>query len=412
MTPRRILLLNGTLFGGGAEQVIGTLARHFREMGHDVTIGVIGDGLEVQNDLKEQGFEVLPDISRGNTLGIMAVSRVLSSVVAERGIDILHTHDLRSMADAGLCRLRRGSFRHVHTFHFGNYPHVPRKQLLLERIFSRLPDRLVSVGDVQRQSLAAALKMSPSRFTTIWNGVDPADDAPEDPVRVGPELPVVGSISTFIPQKGLTTLLRAASLARRREYRFRLILAGDGPLRADLESEASRLGLDDTVEFAGWRPNARALLPGFDLFVQSSLWEAMSVVILEAMSAGRAILATAVGENPIVLRHRETALLVPPNDADALAAALMELLDDRQLRDRLAGSALAAYRSGFSGRAMAERYLALYETVLEGATVSARRAADEAHRETTAEECRRRPPGPAAGGPGPVASRDVSSASI
>ncbi len=106
------------------------------------------------------------------------------------------------------------------------------------------------------------------------------------------------------------------------------------------------------------------VLPTFDLFVQSSNWEAMSMVVLEAMAAGRPILATAVGDNPQVLRQDETGILVPPGDADALAAGMIRLLQDEGLRSRLGRGAFDAYEAGFTARAMAQRYLATYQEVL------------------------------------------------
>src|SRR5690606_24815376 len=196
-------------------------------------------------------------------------------------------------------------------------PHLPWKYLALERAFARMPDRLVAVGQVQKESIARALWLAPHRIETIWNGVDTARAVAADERMETPrDVPLVGSLSAFFPQKGLPTLLEAARIVHLSGIRFRLQLVGDGPLRPAIEAEAARLGLGRIVEFPGWAPDASAtLLPAFDIFVQSSHWEAMSLVGLEAMAAGRPILATTVGENPKVLEEERTALLVPPRDA-------------------------------------------------------------------------------------------------
>ncbi len=357
-----VMLTNGGLFGGGAEQVIGTLARHLRRCGCRVTVAVIHKGGEVQRDLEADGFEVISQIAAGAS-GLASHRRVLD-LIRERAVDIVHTHDLRSLIDVGLARLRDGSFSHVHTFHFGNYPFVTRKHLVMEGLFARVPDQLVAVGNAQRDSIIRTLRLAPARIRTIWNGVDRKAVAP--PLRVVPAVPLIGSMSTLGPQKGVPTLLEAMALLKQRGQRFRLVIVGEGGMRAELETLRTQLGLADCVEFTGWRSDAAtALLPTFDIFVQSSYWEAMSVVILEAMACGRPIVATSVGENPSVLKDGETALLVPARNAEALADALARALDDAALRHRLGGAAAADYAASLTGEAMARRYTGLYRETLQ-----------------------------------------------
>lgn len=358
------MLVNGSLFGGGAEHMIATLARHLRDMGYRVTIAVIHRGGEVKAELEHEGFEVLTELAAGS----VGTSTRLKALVHERGVDILHSHDVRSLVDAGLCRLRT-RVTHVHTFHFGNYPFLPAKQLWLEGVFARVPDRLISVGDMQRETIIKTLHLRGSRIKTVWNGVDRfAGGAPgQSTAPAADHIPLVGSMSTLGPQKGVPTLLDAAALLRRRGIPFRLMIVGEGDMRPQLEAQTDQLGLRDCVTFAGWRPDAAtALLPTFDVFVQSSYWEAMSVVILEAMAAGKPIVATAVGENPLVLAHDRTALLVPPRDAEALADGLATAIQDATLRRRLGAAAQTEYVQTLTGLAMAKRYDEVYRACLSG----------------------------------------------
>jgi glycosyltransferase involved in cell wall biosynthesis len=362
-TPLSVMLANGSLYGGGAEHVIGTLARQLRAAGHKVTVAVMTSGGEVQEELRGEGFEVIDGIAPAGVRGAPWTLRRLCAIVGERGVDIVHTHDLRSLMDVAMCRLARGRFRHVHTFHFGNYPHVSRSYLIAEGVCARLPDHLVAVGDVQRASIVEALKLKPDRVTTVWNGVDlPAETNGNGTAAAarGP-VPLIGSVSTLGTQKGIPTLLEAVSLLHQRGLAFRLLIVGEGALRPELEARTRALGLDDVVRFAGWVPDASlSLLPTFDVFVQSSYWEAMSVVILEAMAARRPIVATSVGENSFVLKHGVTALLVPPKAPEALADALALAITDPSLRARLAQSARETYERAFTGQKMAERYMAIY----------------------------------------------------
>ncbi len=359
-TALRILLVNGSLFGGGAEHVIATLARHLRETGHQVTIAVVHDGGEVLGELKNEGFGV---VTTGGARGGTASN--LQRAVVERGVQLVHSHDLRSLIDAGIGRLRARRHAHMHTFHFGNYPMVPWKPLLMEGLAARVPDQLVAVGSAQRTSIVKALRLAEARIRTIWNGVDYVGRPDWAGIERHPQVPRIGSVSTFGAQKGLPTLLQAAKIVHDRGLAFTLVLVGEGPLRREIEGLAADLGLADRVEFTGWQPDAAAtLLPTFDIFVQSSHWEAMSVVILEAMAARRPIVATAVGENAAVLTHEESGILVPAKDAAALAEGLARVIQDVSLRARLADKAYASYLSRFTGRAMADRYAAAYRECL------------------------------------------------
>lgn len=359
-------MVNGSLLGGGAEHVIAGLAGHLRRLGHHVSIATLSTGGEVLERLRADGFHIVAGLSRSGPNGMLALPARVRQVVREEHIDIVHTHDLRSLVDMGLSRRVTSCFRHVHTFHFGNYPHLPGKYLALERLFARAADRLVAVGYAQRESLAKALGLRRDRVDVVWNGVD-APVAPAHPRRwsARPGVPVIGSISAFFPQKDLVTLLEAARLVHDRGIAFHLVLVGDGPLRTDLEATVRRLGLVEVVEFAGWIPDAAStVLPHIDLFVQSSRWEAMSMVILEAMAAARPIVATAVGDNERVLKHEETGLVVPPGDPQALSAALGRLLDEPVLRHRLGVAARQSFESEFTAAAMSERYVATYRQVM------------------------------------------------
>jgi glycosyltransferase involved in cell wall biosynthesis len=142
---------------------------------------------------------------------------------------------------------------------------------------------------------------------------------------------------------------------------FHLVLAGHGALKEVLQQRARALGLDEHVKFLGWVSEAsRKLMPVCDIFVQSSLWEAMSVVVLEAMAAGKPMTVTTVGENPHVVLNEETGLTVPPGDARALADSLRRLLRDERLRESLGRAARRRYEEHFTNAHMVRAHESLY----------------------------------------------------
>jgi glycosyltransferase involved in cell wall biosynthesis len=231
-------------------------------------------------------------------------------------------------------------------------------------MFVRAPHRVVAVGEAQRSAIARAYRLEPSRMTVIRNGVDDARaravSTEAERIRRGAPL-VIGSLSTLIEQKGLDQLLQAARLLVQRGTAFRLVIVGDGHLRQPMETLARDLGLATHVEFLGWMEDAaRRVLPHIDIFVQSSLWEAMSIVVLEAMSCARPIVATTVGDNPFVLRDGESGFLVPPRSPQALADRMSQLAGDPALRARLGAEARGDYEQRYTAARMCDDYARLY----------------------------------------------------
>jgi glycosyltransferase involved in cell wall biosynthesis len=225
------------------------------------------------------------------------------------------------------------------------------------------------VGNAQAQSIRSLYGIPEQRMRVLWNGVN----APVS--RISPSVqaaiegctdPIIASISTLIPQKGLQHLLQAALKLKTMGMRFRLLIVGGGPLQSQLQELAAQLGLDQQyVRFLGWVPEASdCALPVCDIFVQSSLWEAMSVVVLEAMADARPMVITSVGENPYVIADGQTGLIVPPGDSDALANALHRLLQDPALGRRLGDAARARHAERFQVRNMVADYETLYDEIL------------------------------------------------
>jgi glycosyltransferase involved in cell wall biosynthesis len=138
-----------------------------------------------------------------------------------------------------------------------------------------------------------------------------------------------------------------------------LLLVGDGPLRADVEAAATEAGVDGRVVLAGERPDARALVAAADVALLASSSEGLPLAALEALAAGTPVAATAVRGVRELLADGETALLVPPGDAEALAAAARRLLDDAELRHSLAARGLEE-ADRHTEDAMVQAYLRTY----------------------------------------------------
>ncbi|MDY6945765.1 MAG: glycosyltransferase family 4 protein [Pseudomonadota bacterium] len=366
---RRVLIVASTLHVGGAERVMACLAKNIDRRRFDVSVCYLKENGVVGDEMQREGVELLPlpgrEYGKLDRLTFVKLRRL----IRQRAFDLIHTHDMHGFMDGAACRLLTPGIRHIHTFHFGNYPHREPHFKRIERLLWRVPDALVAVGNAQAQSIRSLYGIPQQRMRVLWNGVNAPVSRISQSVQAAIEGctdPIIASISTLIPQKGLQHLLQAALKLKTMGARFRLLIVGGGPLQSQLQELAAQLGLDQQqVRFLGWVPEASdCALPVCDIFVQSSLWEAMSVVVLEAMADARPMVITSVGENPYVIADGQTGLIVPPGDSDALANALHRLLQDPALGRRLGDAARARHAERFQVRNMVADYEALYDEIL------------------------------------------------
>ncbi len=366
----RVLMVNSTLHIGGAEQVAANLTKHMDRRQFEVTACYLKENGIVGKQMLDAGVDLIPIPGYRGTKDYLTALK-LRRLIKQRRIQLLHSHDIHGLMDAAVCRLTVPGLRHVHTFHFGNYPHISPRYARIERMLWRVPDALIAVGHEQAATIRRLHDIPAGRMQVIWNGTDaPTPDLAPEVIAQLPRdgTPVIGSISTLIPQKGLPDLLHAAALLRERNKRFLMILAGEGKLRRELEAQAHSLGLQDHVRFLGWVSAAsRRALPACDIFVQSSHWEAMSVVVLEAMAGAKPMVITSVGENARVVINEQSGLVVPARSPQALADALTRLLDDVDLRHRLGAAAQQRFGELFTVQQMVHNYERLYSQLIQGA---------------------------------------------
>jgi len=236
------------------------------------------------------------------------------------------------------------------------------------RVIGRRVDTVVVNADALRaesEELGVA-----ARWAVIPSGVDverfaspPAARDAKAGLGLDPGRPVVGTVGRLEERKGHEHFLHAAHtmLARANGLRPQVLIVGDGPLRERLARQVADLGMAESVRFTGGVADVRLPLAAMDVFVLPSRAEGMSNALLEAMAAGRPVVATAVGGTSEVLEAGQSGLLVPAEDAGALAEAVLGLLGDRVRAARLAESGRRRVAEEFSARAMVARLERLYE---------------------------------------------------
>lgn len=214
-----------------------------------------------------------------------------------------------------------------------------RFHLFVDSVLERFTDRILVNSNAVRDYYAAHLRYAaPDKIKVIYNGIDvdrfeggPAPSEAKQRINVDPRDRTVAIFASLKEVKDHRTFLKAAKLVSEATDGVRFLLVGDGPLRQPLEAYADQLGIGGDVSFLGLRDDIPALLAATDLAVLSSVQEGFSNAIIEAMAAGRPVVATNVGGNAEAIVHGATGYIVPPGDERAMAEAMLRILDDDRL---------------------------------------------------------------------------------
>lgn len=308
----------------------------------------------------------------------LRVAMALPRLAKTWEIEIIHAHGYKAgllCLWAGLCPGRR--YRLICTFHnplrrFSSRLKNWLSSLLVGAV-GRTSDHLIVISRFIGAETRKRWSLPVRKISCIYNGINPlvrSSLAPEKvraEWKVPAEVPFIGTVARLIPQKGIQYLIEAADLLRREAIDFRMVVVGDGPFRSELEALAHRTGLSAILFFTGFRQDVPALLAAFDLFVLPTLEEGMSVAILEAMSAGKPVIASRVGGVPELVTA-ETGILVPPADPHQLALALQRLILAPASRKQMGNNGRALVEKNFTLSRMAEAHLQLYQRLIKEIT--------------------------------------------
>jgi len=288
-------------------------------------------------------------------------------------IQIVHTNNSGPHFWGGLAALYCGIKARVHTNHGRNFD-WPARRILLDRFSSLLSSQVVCVSQDSADKLSKSDKINPRKLSVIPNGIDTTHFSPGernqtllDSMGVPSDCSVIGSIARFSTDKDQETLIRAFSaLLEEGLLRARLVLVGDGETREGLEALVRKLGVEDRVLFTGFRSDILDVLRSLDIYVLPSHTEGLSISLLEAMSTGCRVVASAVGGNVEIVSEKISGLLVEDRDVSGMAIALSSILNDCEFGNSLAEAARESVRERYSIQAMAGQYQDLYTRVYSG----------------------------------------------
>jgi glycosyltransferase involved in cell wall biosynthesis len=353
---------------GGAEQVV-----------LDLTAALVAEGVEVHvvpvldADVPEHPFlkalagEVIVHPLLLPPRAYRREQNALASLIRRNQPVVVHTHGYRADV-VGSFAVRREGVPWVATVH-GVTRGGWRNDFYqwLQRWSLRRADAVVAVArDLAVRMQAAGIRWDrlytiPNAYVvraeTFLNRAEACAELGLRPPSAPPGVIRIGWLGRLSPDKGPDVLMEA--LGRLQDQPWTCTFIGDGPLAGALAERAAELSIQDRLHWTGLLSGAARVLPAFDVLVISSRTEGTPIVLLEALSAGVPVIATRVGGIPEIVSANE-ALLVPPENPEALAAALGAVMENRTEAQARAGRALARLRAGFSAARWAQRYLEVY----------------------------------------------------
>jgi glycosyltransferase involved in cell wall biosynthesis len=308
----------------------------------------------------------IPVVALGRRPGFQpSLARQVARLVTVHGIDVVHCHHYSPYV-YGLMASLMTHTKLVFTEHGRLSDGGPsRKRQLVNPLLSLLPGRIFAVSaDLKHHMVREGF---PARcIRVVYNGVDPGTRpsssqraAARKALGVPLDAFVVGTVGRLDPVKNLTVMLQVQQTLRDRVKRACAVIVGDGPERAALAARASELGVADSMIFTGYRSDVRALMPAFDVYLNCSTYEGVSLTILEAMAAALPVVATPVGGNPEVVVDQETGYLISARPR-LLAETLAHLAFDARLRRAMGDAGRWRVIRHFSIARMVDEYAAVY----------------------------------------------------
>ena len=324
----RILLVCDSLDIGGAERHIVCLAAALKRRGHDVTIACSREGA-LGSDIGASGIgvRILSDRLVKRRVSV-SYARLLTELVSRSRFDIVHAHMHASAAAAAVACARIG-VPLVITEHSEASWRDDRAWRTSRSAYRRAA-QVIAVSSSIGRRLTAIDRVPARRMTAIPNAIPRATGQTREPDplerRFAPGDLIIGTVARLVPEKGVSSLLRAVPLVLREQPRTRFVVIGDGPLRDELVALADALGISARVRFLGARIDGPQLITELDVLAVPSLSnEGTPLVTLEALSAGVPVVASAVGGIPEQVRGFDRTALVPPGDVSALSRALIDM---------------------------------------------------------------------------------------
>ncbi|MCI1279549.1 MAG: glycosyltransferase family 4 protein [Nitrospira sp.] len=364
----------GDLWAGAEVHLLALMTYLVRLHGFEWAVVLFNEG-RLADELRKLplSLTVIPEKHHGP----LALASRLGKVFRQFRPDVVHTHKYKDSILAALVARYVGIPHVVRVVHGMPEPFKGLRNVkmagytIADRFVTGwLVDKVIAVSSDIEQALLRSYDAA--RIVCIHNGIDleavRATTQRADMRRkwnIDNKAVLIGTVGRLVPVKGHALLLEAFRILSQSFQNVILILVGDGPLREQLETEAKRLGLDQSVIFSGHQEQSYDFINMMDIFVLPSLHEGIPMVLLEAFALKRPVIASRVGGIPEVVSHGESGILVSPSNPDELAAAISALIEDQSKALAFGETGRCQVECEYSAKMMADRTASMYRTLFE-----------------------------------------------
>ncbi|RWX51115.1 Glycosyltransferase involved in cell wall bisynthesis [Candidatus Electrothrix marina] len=384
MSKFRIAHILAPVEFGGAEKVSLTFFRHVNRNRIDsYPILLIRpweeDGLVVK-ELQREGYSFvrIPVAKRPSSQGrdylrLLRCFKLIYKELKTGQFDLVHTQGY--FADIiGLVAAKKLHIPIVSTCHgFISNDWKFRLYNQLDFLALRFMNQVITVSEQIKSDLVAK-GIKETKIKIIQNAVEVKDKTQEvetqrHQVRLQYGLredgTVLGYVGRLSIEKGLTYLIKAGERLAQAGVPFYIFVIGDGPQEEEIQQIVTEYGLEEKIIFVGFQKDVSALLPAFDIFLLPSLTEGTSMALLEAMACGLPVIATAVGGTPNVIISEENGILVPSKSPEAIVQAVIRLVENKELCQRMGHAALQTIESEYSLHSWLKKIDDIYTVVIQ-----------------------------------------------
>lgn len=372
MNTKKIIHIQKVAGIAGSENHLLTLLPQLKKYGYDTTMLVLADSEDGPESFIEQMQAVgIPTyrISMGADIDPLLVFQITYYLIPNY-FDLIHTHLFHADIYGSLAARLAGIPAIISTKHGFNPWRHQKIYGLLDRLAASQQQQIITVSKAIAEWLVKTEKLPAKKMRVIPNAIEiedikPITKYPKELVNL--PKPIIGTVSRLLYQKGIHILLDAFAKCREQHPQASLVIVGDGLYRNQLEEQAKTLGIAENTHFLGYlqQPRLSAVVSEFDIFAFPTFGEGFGMVLLEAMAVSKPVVASNVMAIPEIVIDGQTGLLVPPDNADALAQGLLKLIENPILCQQFGSAGRQRLEQEFTVERMVKKTIAVYDEVLE-----------------------------------------------
>jgi glycosyltransferase involved in cell wall biosynthesis len=369
MQPINILHVISKLTVGGVENQLLMILKKYDKRKLYPLVCSLSDKGEIGKEIEDSGIEVIP-LNKLKHRFDWTIVKEIYHLIKIRDIKIVRTHQYHANLYGRLAAWLAKVPCIVASIH--NVFTIDRKlhRRMINRFLARFTDKVVAVSETIKRDILKYDGLRVDKVTVINNGIDTDrllnmdGNVIRTEFNIFPDVPVIGTIGRLTFQKGQKYLIEAVSKIKEKFPRIMLLIVGDGLIKDELQNYAKILGINEHVIFTGSRRDVPALLAAMDIFVFPSLWEGLPNALIEAMAAGKAIIATDIPPVREIFNTEKIGILIPARDSNAIASSIELLLYDKTLAETFGKSAQERAFSHFNINTTVDKYTTLFENII------------------------------------------------